>query len=191
MPLQILTILTLSILTLPGLAMAQDAPGVHPAMAHPATADIPESTQVERYGWQIGLLDTAAFLMVVSAAGSDSGGLAVVGGGTYLLGGPSVHAARGHAGRALGSLALRVGLPLLGAQILQSGSSCDPEFEDSCGDDDMGRKIVGGMAGVLAAGVIDWFILGKEEHKVGSARLQPSIAPTPGGGGQIGLMGVF
>ncbi len=191
MPLRILTVLALSILTLPSLAIAQEAPGTHPAMTHPATDEIPATTQVERYGWQIGLLDTAAVLMVLSSADSDSGSVALLGGGIYLLGGPAVHAARGNPGRAFGSLALRVGLPLIGARLAESGSSCDPEYDDYCGDDDMVRVILGGMAGVVAAGAIDWIFLAKDERKVGPLSIQPSIAPTPGGGGQVGIMGVF
>jgi hypothetical protein len=80
---------------------------------------------------------------------------------------------------------------MLGGKIAQSGSSCDPEFDDYCGDDDVGRLVLGGFVGVVAAGAIDWFLLGKDEHKVVPASIQPTIAPTPGGGGQVGFMGVF
>lgn len=191
MPLRFLAILTLAILTLPSLASAQEAPGVHPAMVQPVAAEVPASSQVENYGWQIGLLDTTALVMVLVGAQSDEGGVAVLGAGTYLLSGPTVHLMRGHTGRALGSLALRVALPVIGAELATSGYSCNTAVEDECGSEGVGRIILGGMAGVLAAGAVDWFLLGKEERKAGSLGIQPTLSPTRGGGGQVGLMGVF
>jgi hypothetical protein len=185
-----LTILALTILAIPSLAIAQEAPGVHPAMPQPVAADVPEPSQVERYGWQIGLLDTAALVMVLVGAESDEGGVAVLGAGTYVLSGPTVHLMRGHKGRALGSLALRVALPVVGAEIASAGYSCNAAVEDDCGGESMARILVGGMAGILVAGAIDWFVLSKEKRKAGSLGIQPTISPT-NGGGQVGLMGVF
>ena len=149
------------------------------------------------YGWQIGLVDGASILLFLSGAGSDNESTGMLGIGGYLLGGPMVHSGHGHHGRALGSLALRVGLPVLLAKVAVGFDNCDPQTVDYCGEDELAHRLLGGMIGVLAASSLDWFVLGREEADesragipLGGLRLQPTLVPTASGA-QLGVVGHF
>lgn len=115
------------------------------------------------YGWQTLTTDGASILLTLMALrSSDSsssttantlGWLSV---GTFVAGGPIVHFAHGNAGKGLGSLALRVGLPIvaggLGAMVERTQCSGG----DFCG---LGGAFLGGLAGVTGAIVIDSTLL--------------------------------
>ena len=102
-------------------AHADDAAGAAPAPAALA-APAPAAMRVW-YGGQTLFADLASFGAVAlgasiahSAAVSAGviGGLGIVG---YAVGGPIVHARRDHTGKALGSAALRLTLPVTGALV--------------------------------------------------------------------------
>jgi hypothetical protein len=63
------------------------------------------------------ILDGIALGLVVVGASGESGEVAVLGVGTYLLGPPIAHAAHGNGGRAWGSFGLRLGMPVGGALV--------------------------------------------------------------------------
>ena len=68
------------------------------------------------YGWQTLATDASSLAPLVLMAAMDGGGAEVfvpLALGTYVLGGPIVHAAHGNWGRAVGSLSLRIGAPIL------------------------------------------------------------------------------
>src|SRR5262245_27935608 len=74
------------------------------------------------YGGRLLLADAAA--VAVFAVGGSQGGapVAVLGVGGWALGSPIVHATHGSVGRGVVSLALRVGLPLMGFMLGKSSS---------------------------------------------------------------------
>lgn len=173
------------------------------ALAQPMNFASPEySTQAptppsQSYGWQIGLVDTAALVLVSAAAGSDNERAGMLGIGGYVLGGPIVHATHGNPGRAVGSLMLRIGLPLVIGRLATGFNDCDPQVEDHCGEDDMPLQVLGGLVGVLAASTIDWFVLGSVKAKekpagltLGGVTVQPTLYPTESGA-QLGMVGQF
>lgn len=194
-----LTLLFLTFFTLlcvPSDVRAQQSLGFHSSQFHSSHGD--ESvTASSSYGWQIALVDGGAALLLLSAASNDSESIGLLGIGGYLVGGPIVHSAHGNAKRAVGSLALRVVLPVVGARLLISMNECDPQITDFCGEDEMVYRIIGGGIGVMAAGALDWFLLGRQKKKettpalsLGGVRVQPTLYPSASGA-QLGVMGQF
>jgi hypothetical protein len=137
-----------------------------PAAPEPPAPDGPERW----YGWQVVIADGlsigllgAGLAVASSTDGSDSGGasisnmlfsLALFG---YLGGAPVLHAFHERpAMRVVGSLGLRVGLPLVGAglglAIANCGSSNDGSFGDFC---ELGAVSLGVMIGLATAMVTD------------------------------------
>ena len=112
--------------------------------------------------------DAAALsLLVVGAIVSDDnetiGNFGLVGGvATYALGGPIIHFTHEQPGRALGSFALRVGLPGAGVLIIAGlASSCQSGGDGWC---EVGAVVVGGtvlLGGFLTAMIVDDGFLGK------------------------------
>jgi hypothetical protein len=176
-------------------------------------AEPAQSQPGDWYGWQILVIDVAdAAVFAATAAvtlgnsqwmGQDLGApLGVTGAVFYVAGGPTVHLAHGHVGRAAISVALRVGTPLvfglIGAAIgavLYQPSRCPPPSpgcycDDSEDPGSLGEAfagmIVGAGVGVLTASAIDIAILAREpasgepanpsEH---SAQLWPSLVVLP------------
>ncbi|HUH01382.1 MAG TPA: hypothetical protein VML75_05260 [Kofleriaceae bacterium] len=182
---RIIVVLPLFLVLSAGTARAQ-APGLTPT----TMSAQPETVQV-RYGWQILLADLAA---IAAGAATDEGEITLA---VYLGGGPVIHLAHGNVGSAMGSLALRAGLPLAGALlgIAIEEPSCEGEF--LCG---FGGMIIGGTLGVLAASAIDIGVLAKKSRRVerprgliqvGSINANPSLAPTLDRGMSLGLSGTF
>jgi len=112
------------------------------------------------YRWQIAATDVAFI-------GAAAGGLALEGRGVldnlpsnmlmgigipgYFLGAPVVHVAHREYGRAGISLALRLGLPILGGAIGARFASCTPG-EWLCGLDEFGK---GFATGAIVAAIVD------------------------------------
>jgi hypothetical protein len=166
-----------------------------------APAEAPPAQQTRWYGWQTFVADAGALgfaalaLGTSSANGSDAAAFVplAVGGGSYLLGGPIVHAAHGHWGKAGGSLALRVGLPLLGwaAGYALSGDSCRREYAYDHEGCPFENAAYGLILGAVSAMILDAVLLGRERVDDG-ARGAPSVAFTPlNGGGNLSLAGRF
>lgn len=144
-----------------------------PVRAGPGeTAPASEQAEPEResYGWQIAIADVAGTVLLLESGhsrGSANAGLAV-----YALGGPIVHLAHDQGGRALASVALRVGLPLASAWLWGHCSSRD----DDC--DNAGAVAIGVILGVVSAMVIDATAL---SHPVKTTRpaWAPQVTATP------------
>jgi hypothetical protein len=125
------------------------------------------------YGWQV-LLADGSWLVLGPALGSSNktaeiGATISVGG--YLLGGPIVHAAHGNPGAALGSLGLRLALPLGGG--LLGGTLGYAVFNGSKSQIDYGGLygfyfgfLVGGAVGMITAVVCDVAALSNEKVTV-------------------------
>jgi hypothetical protein len=122
------------------------------------------------YGWQTLTFDGA--LLVGSVVGlqlSSQSELAEtlvwIPPVAFAVGGPTIHLIHREPWRALGSLGLRAGLPVLGGAFgIGFWSRCPPPEGDygSCG---LGELVVGAAVGVLAASLIDGFSLARESRK--------------------------
>lgn len=152
--------------------------------------------QTEHYGYQIILADAAS---LVAGVGAANGSFFL---GGYLAGGPVIHLANGNGSKALASLGLRFALPasgiLIGVAIAESG--CDPEGSDQCAWDALGHGAAGAAVGMLAASMIDYFILATKSRmverpraliEVGGLHANPILAPDARGGLTLGLGGSF
>jgi hypothetical protein len=124
-----------------------------------------EPAPISSYRWQAVTADAVAMSAAIagfSLEGKDGSlnyvpsntmmGLGIVG---YYLGAPTVHAAHRHFGRAGVSLALRVGLPLVGGAIGARMATCSPS-EWLCGLEEFGA---GFAVGAAAAVVVDNVLL--------------------------------
>jgi hypothetical protein len=150
--------------TSPVLAPVPEAPTrVHESAQAPGNPSRMTSTW---YGWQTLTTDGAAILLSVMALRSNDtpssniantlGWLSV---GTFVAGGPIVHFAHGSAGKGLGSLALRVGLPIVAGGLGAMAERTQCSGGDFCG---LGGTFLGGLAGVVGTIVIDSAVLGHE-----------------------------
>jgi hypothetical protein len=183
------------------LASAITAGWAHNAEAQPSLAPVQEAAppstrkKIDYYGWQILLTDASGVAagIAIGSTGYPGSGLLVFSGG-YVLGGPIVHLSHGHPGRALGSLGLRLGLPVLGFSLpLLQDPSCDSEGD--C--DDLGQLVAAlalGVVGMGVASVIDWAVLGTSVEDVPVERgptLVPQVSAGADGSLQIGVLGRF
>jgi hypothetical protein len=96
--------------------------------------------------------------------------LRLMGGGTFLFGGPIVHVSHGANGRGAASLALRVALPVIGGLIGKSMADC-PNGQLLCGFDE---SLGGMLVGAVAASVVDVSVL------AGAPAAESPAPPRPG-----------
>ena len=163
--------------------------------------DRPASKQ-RWYGWQTLTVDAVPAALFSSALPANEGQEVVLwglGSVSFALGGPIVHAAHGRPLTAFGSLALRLGLPVLGMSIGSQFLSCefsqdDDDFDPSCEADDT-PLIVGGLFGAATASALDAGFLafepnGARPRRERGAFIAPSLSLPPGGA-QLMLRGAF
>lgn len=110
-----------------------------------AAEDVQTVKQDKWYGLQVLGVDAAVF--TIAAATRDGADGARIG-LTWVVTGPAVHAAHGHVDRALGSLGMRIALPIIGAYVGSAADHCT-----SCQGDR--GLVIGGGLGLVAAEVID------------------------------------
>lgn len=111
------------------------------------------------YGWKVAVLDGTAITLTSLGVATETGEIAVVSVGAAALGPPIIHLTHDNRGRALGSLALRIGLPAVGAFMARNGfcgAHCN-EREESASLNII--SLFGGAVGFLAASLIDIFAL--------------------------------
>src|SRR5690349_19725294 len=98
-----------------------DPPGATPPSA-------PVAAPEESYRFQTGALSGIALVSVIGTGGNRDA-IGTVALGTYLFGAPIIHLFHHRPGRALGSLAMRAGIPLAAGFFLESlhTNSCPPE----------------------------------------------------------------
>jgi hypothetical protein len=131
------------------------------------------------YGDETLLMDGASAAVALLAVLADDElaspilGFASIGG--YVAGGPMMHVRHHAPGRALGSVALRVGLPLLG---LAPALACSGRERDGCGEA-IGAVLIGLPLGIGAAIAIDAAVLAREDVPVYDehARIHFGISP--------------
>jgi hypothetical protein len=159
-----------------------------PAALPPAPEIAPE-IEIADYRWQV----AAADVVSVALALSQSGAGIRLGGLTYVLGGPIIHAVHGQGGRMGVSLAMRVGLPIAlafaGAGLAHH--DCSPG-DDDCDDGSLGGAILGFGVGIVTAMVVDSAVIAGavEVRKHTGATWAPQIAVTPRHVG-FGVVGRF
>ncbi len=126
-----------------------DPPGLTPPTTVAPSADDTGSYRLQTAG-----MDALAIGLFAIADKDDSGAAGGLGVATYVGGGPLMHLIHHHTNRALLSLALRVGLPLVGGAIGNAlGSS---HCSDDCDNDaDIAGTAWGVIAGAIVASVID------------------------------------
>lgn len=148
------------------------------------------------YRGEMVLADAAAVgvgIVGLSFAHSGSGyrsleGYYVPGALAIVAAGPIVHGLHHDGTGAVESVALRVGLPLLGAMLGSAsyGKSC----YDGCGDTNFSYEVMGGIAGAVTAMIIDDGFLAHERPQP-KPSWTPVLVPTRNGGATVGLGGTF
>ncbi len=175
-----IVVVFLTLTVLGGTAAAQ------PAQTRPQFAQVTRAVTTEHaYGLQILAVDALGLAAFAVAGAADSEGLAY-GGMLTLVAGPAiVHASHGRTGAAVGSVALRAGLPILGAALGAASENCGDD-ELLCG---LGGTILGGMVGYGVAVTIDAAILARETRVVRQS-WQPTLTASSRGA-QVGVVGTF
>jgi hypothetical protein len=159
------------------------------------------------YGGETLAADGASVLTFLAGASiHDNGALEGMGGLGYLIGAPIVHAANGEPVRAVGSLALRLLLPLALFGIGYAATPAPGPNDDSIID---GRAVTGvllGMCGMLGAVIIDSSAIAYKsapaepppphrpppEERYGlQLHISPQVAVDPRGGVRAGIGGTF
>lgn len=139
------------------------------------------------------LADAVSITAVIIGARNELGPVGVPGLAGMVLAAPAVHVSQEQGGRALGSLGLRLGMPIAGAALAVWMHERDQKGRQEC--DCMGGILAGfgGMAlGLTSAMVVDALFLGWRRQPVAerSVALLPSLAVTPNGAA-MGLAGRF
>ena len=152
------------------------------ALAQPALTapSAPPVTTTEWYGWQVAAADGAALGIGIA---SEQPEIALGWIGT----GAAVHAVHHHYGRAVLSVGMRLGLPILGMAIGESSAKgCNG---DLC---DLGPTLAGGLVGMGAAEIID-LVQSTDEHEVlpAPSRSWTPVASVRHGGGTLGIAARF
>jgi hypothetical protein len=158
------------------------------------------------YGWQTLSTDAAAGALAytyylsnnVWTGGSGGPGWFVMSGATYLLGGPVVHVAHGKIGTGVGSLALRVGAPLVLGGVGYAVAGGPGQGGDNGWVAGLVGAIAGGMVGIVVAVTIDAAVLAYDHPPqpptASPPRPQHAFAPTASVGPRwiaIGAAGSF
>jgi hypothetical protein len=171
------------------LGLATTAAFAEPPGVTPQRMPVPDQPLVESYRLQTAIADGVA--LVTLAATHDASAGATFGVGTYLLGAPIIHLLHRRPGRALGSLALRAGLPLGAALLLEAShkNSC-PSSSTQCDDlSGLGLFVGGIIGGAVVASVLDTALLAKGDDPPARG-WGPAVAPNHGGV-TLGIAGSF
>lgn len=109
----------------------------------------------EGYGIVTAAVDSVPLALTITSMTANDERILLPAIATYLVGGPVVHLAHGHPGRAGLSLVLRAGAPvalgLLGA--------ASERHTGRPGLSELGAGVLGALAGALGAMVVDWLVL--------------------------------
>jgi hypothetical protein len=176
--------------------MTEPAPlGLTPSA--PEVTPQPPAPPLKSYRSHVLIADGIAVgLMVLAVEQNDdsSEALAKLSLGTYVFGAPLVHLTKNKSGRALASITMRVGFPIIGAMLGRSMAAdqyCDYNYEYNCGDAwNSDEAAMGILAGIIGAMVVDAAYLAKGDPP----KQQAGWAPTAGvshGGVVLGAAGRF
>ncbi|HEY5926812.1 MAG TPA: hypothetical protein VIV11_34230 [Kofleriaceae bacterium] len=177
----------------PGLTPVGITPEVTPVAPPPADEGLPSyrAQTLIADGIAAGLL-----LVAINEDNDNSEALAKLSLGTYLFGAPLVHLTKNRSGRALASVTMRIGFPVIGGLLGESmrpKPECDTYYDDYCQDDLVGpseEMVVGVILGVLAASVVDSAYLARGEAPKPQPQWTPTAHASPGGFA-LGVNGTF
>jgi hypothetical protein len=171
------------------LGLASTAAFAEPPEVTPQLKPVPDQPLVESYRLQTAVADGIALLTLVAA--HDQSVTGEFGFGMYLLGAPIIHIIHRRPGRALGSLALRAGIPLTAALLLASShqNSC-PSDSTQCDDlSGIGLAAIGLIGGATLASILDTAFLAKGDDPPARS-WGPAVTPSHGGV-TLGVAGSF
>jgi hypothetical protein len=158
-----------------------------PAFADPAPIDpVWPWTPADPGSYRLEVVAVDASAVAMLAIGHDSTAVVGLAIATYALGSPILHLVHHRPGNAVGSFALRVGLPLAGAALGYALTSGGPSSSDIPAG--AGGGLIGLIGGVIAASAIDIGALAKDET---APRVAPAVTPIAHGGVTFGLGGAF
>jgi hypothetical protein len=144
--------------------------GVKAAVERVVMRRIP--TEKRWYGWQTLLVDGASVLTIPF-------GIGIVG---YFVGGPIVHLAHGHVGKAFGDLGLRVATPLVVGGVMLAALDSGGDTRGTDGAPPSAALIFVGLDLLVSAGVasvVDAAALAWEQRPVKPAQPAPTlVVPT-------------
>jgi hypothetical protein len=163
---------------LPATSVAAAPGAVEPEAVYYADEQI-----VDWYGLETFAVDAAAVALVAAGASLDSEELVGAGLITAGLGAPILHASKGRAGAAAGSVALRLGATVLLAN-LGASADCEGEF---CA---LGNAALGAMAGYGAAALVDALFLSRATRTERRPRYVPRFTASAAGA-TVGVAGAF
>jgi hypothetical protein len=180
----------------PGLVIP--VPVAEPVFVRPIAMTVVETPgEPKSYRWQMLSVDAAAIASIGIAFDRHSHDWLELGVGSYVVGAPIIHAANGHGMRALGSIVLRVTLPVLGGfagaglDKPQCGDTISGAPADFCDGTFPGPNLQKGVAlGVLAAIVIDTWLVARPERQRPRRSWSPTAAALHGGA-SVGVAGAF
>jgi len=169
--------------------------------ASPAAADAADGAPAETsswYGYQTLATDVAALGLALA---TDDDAMLFTAIGLYALGAPAVHALHRRPLAAVGSVALRVGLPLVLSAVAAGMADCSKPVvnDENC---DFGPRIIGLGLGVLTAVLADSIAVAWEPKgpppsqpriaRPASSFAEVSLSPVPmRGGAGLGFSGLF
>ena len=143
------------------------------------------------YGWQVWAADAATLALAqacVSKSGVDDCLWTVAG---YLLAGPIIHGVHNGPERVLGSLALRIGAPLLAAVAAGKGVDCSDTDDNFCA---AGAALTGLAVGAAVAIFLDGVLAIDNDTPSPRPARARSVTPTfsvAGGNTVFGVVGRF
>jgi hypothetical protein len=170
-----------------------DAPPT-PAWGTPAQPSPPEPPETPQrwYGGWILAADGLALVSTAAISSADDSLGPKLWAAAWLLDGPVVHVAHARPGAAVGSLALRVGLPIAGGALgylVETGGRPDrSEWFDG-----LGGALIGGLVGIVAAETVDTAALAWKSERApahGTTAIRAGVAPMRGGAA-LSLGGAF
>jgi hypothetical protein len=153
------------------------------------------------YGWQTLASDGSAVALGALAYGVDKAGGTTITNvfwtasvATFFVGAPVIHWKHGHVGKGFGSLGLRVGLPVaafLGGLLIGNAACSDSDSDTSIVGCPVAVGAVAGVAGLVAAPIVDAAVLAREPVETPAAPpIHAALVPTDGGG-KLVLAGRF
>lgn len=154
-----------------------------PTTVDPSTVQSEHRVEAKRwYGWQTLSTDGVAIAsFVIAGATNEANVLPAVGLGTYLFGGPIVHATHGNWGRSAASLGMRTAIPVATGALVYAVNNCESPSNEDAGTDgwcELGRAVgalFGGMVGATVAVALDASLLAWEHEEP-----RPQFAPALG-----------
>lgn len=158
--------LAIVIAAAPDRALGQ--PGPPPTMPTVPAATAPPQTRPQSYAMQLFVADALFTAMALGTQRAEP----IIG---LVVGGPLIHGLHGRGDAAVGSLLLRVTLPVLG--LLVGAESCD---ERPVGDDGgcLDNAFIGFGVGTAVTLGIDYFALARKPVSSTPPRVKPAVTMT-------------